>query len=358
MAFEPDPEESKGGFVPDDPSMWEKLKNASPLLIHGIPGGAGMLAMKALDKLAYKSGGAVTDVLAPHVPPGVAAAGGLAANVAVQAAPSVIGGTITARLAPEIQSGAKSVMQSALKPPKEMLVKGKAAEAIDTLLKEGANVTPGGVAKLQDKISLLNDEIMEAVKSSGAKIDVNKVATSLEFARKKFMNQVLWQKDSAVVDKAWREFLSNPLFRGKENIPVQIAQKLKQGTYQMLGSKPYGELSSAETEAAKSLAHGLKEEIAKAVPGIDKLNKAESELLNAKIMAELRVLVDLNKDPGGITWLAHNPVTALAWLSMRSPFIKSLLAQGLYHGAKPIATLPGQVAGAVYGGAVLGSQEQ
>lgn len=49
---------------------------------------------EALNRGAYKAGGAVTDVLAPHVPPEVAAGAGYATNVAGQAIPTVIGGLV------------------------------------------------------------------------------------------------------------------------------------------------------------------------------------------------------------------------------------------------------------------------
>lgn len=45
-----------------------------------------------LNRGAYRAGGAVTDFLAPHVPPEVAAGAGMSANVGVQAIPTVLGG--------------------------------------------------------------------------------------------------------------------------------------------------------------------------------------------------------------------------------------------------------------------------
>ncbi len=360
MPFEPD---QQGGFVPDDPSAWGKVKDiAKTIFFDYTPVGKAWQALdagnKAIERGAYKTGGVVTDLAANVTTPENAAAAGYGANVGLQAVPAILGGQFTSKVGtPIVQGGATRLMTTALKPAKDAALKGEGIRAVQTLLDEGANVTPGGLAKLDAKISGLNSQIMDEIKMSGAQVDINKAATSLEFAKRKFLNQVLWQKDTGVVEKAFSEFLNNPLFQGATNIPVQLAQKIKQGTYQMIGAKPYGELGSAEVEAAKSLARGLKDEIAKAVPGIDKLNAAESELLNAKLLTEVRVLQSANTDPGGIVWLSHHPATALAWLSMRSPFIKSMLAQVGYHGATPLTAIPGQAAGAVYAQQHLGQAE-
>ena len=71
---------------------------AQGMLRGGMPGliaGAGAEGMKqfgqGMDRAAYETGGAVTDALAPHVPPEVAGGAGYAANVATQALPVAAG---------------------------------------------------------------------------------------------------------------------------------------------------------------------------------------------------------------------------------------------------------------------------
>lgn len=117
-------------------------------------------------------------------------------------------------------------------------------------------------------------------------------------------------------------------------IPVKMAQELKKGTYKTL-SKSYGEMKGAEIEAQKALARGLKEEIAQAVTGIDKMNKRESDLLNALKVTERRTMMDANKNPVGLGPLAPNKAMLLAFLADRSAALKSFGARGLYQASRP-----------------------
>jgi hypothetical protein len=83
------------------------------------------LAAKGIEKvgdwteqIGYGAGGKVTDAAAKYTSPEVAAGLGYAANVATQAIPTVAGAVIGSMSAPKIQSGARTLMQSALKPSK------------------------------------------------------------------------------------------------------------------------------------------------------------------------------------------------------------------------------------------------
>lgn len=308
---------------------------------------------EAVEKLGYRAGGAVTDAATKVLPPEGAAAAGYAANVAAQTLPMMVGGFGGKAVEPVGQAAGRSLMQSALKPSAKNLLNGKAARAIDTMLKEGINVSEGGLVKLQRQIAGLSDEVAQVIAVSPATVDKNAAATSLQLALNKFSKQVNPSSDLKAIESAWTEFLSHPLLAGQAKMPVQLAQELKQGTHKVLGNKAYGELKGAEIEAQKLLAKGLRQEIEKAVPEVAKLNAKESELLNAKLMTEIRVLGEKNKDPGGMVWLAHHPSTAMAWLASRSALIKSLLARGAYGG--PITT--GRIAGAAYGANVLGAEE-
>lgn len=82
------------------------------------------------------------------------------------------------------------------------------------------------------------------------------------------------------------------------SIPVQQAQDMKQGTYRELKNK-YGQIGSAETEAQKALARGLKENIAEAVPEIAGLNAQESKLINALNITERRAFMEATKTRWG-----------------------------------------------------------
>ncbi len=95
-------------------------------------------------------------------------------------------------------------------------------------------------------------------------------------------------------------------------MPVQLAQQIKQGTYQQLRDK-YGEMGSAQTEAQKAIARGLKEEIERAVPEVVGPNAQASDLWNAINVAQRRSFMEGNKNPMGLAPLAHHPLGAAAF---------------------------------------------
>lgn len=315
----------------------------------GIAYGASMGANKLLDHAAYEAGGKASELASNVMSPEAAAKVGVGANMAVQAVPVVAGAVGGKALAPALKLGetAADWMQSALKPRYEALRKGDAAKAIQTMFDEGINVTKGGVMQLRQKIGELNDQIMTAIKDSPATIDKNKVASELLIPLKRFEMQVNPGADMKAVESAWTEFVNHPLLAGKSEIPVQLAQQMKQGTYSSIGSKAYGEMSGAQTEAQKHLARGLKEGIAEAVPGVAEKNAAESKLLDALNVTERRVLMDANKNPMGLSLLAKNPEAWAAFLADRSPLFKSLAARMLNANQEKIPVAAGATLGAV-----------
>lgn len=300
---------------------------------------------EAIDKMPYELGSSVSQIATmAGASPELSAGAGYATNVALQVIPAVLGGESSKLLSPAMRDAARETMQSALKPTIQALKTGKAARAIDTLLEEGINATKGGVAKMKASIAELNDQIADAIKNSPAVVDKGKVAQYLQGTLDKFSKQVNPEADTKAIKAAWDEFINHPLLAGKQDIPVKLAQEMKQATYKSLGEKSYGELKGADTEAQKTLARGLKEEIATAVPGIGDLNKAESALLNALNVTERRALLDANKNPGGLVWLAKNPEAAIGFMADKSALFKSLLARMLYSGSEQI---PANVARAI-----------
>jgi hypothetical protein len=334
--------------APEQPSM---LRQAGNLVLNQLPGMPALRLGNALDREAYREGGNVTEAAAKSgmVSPETAAKLGFAANVGVQAIPVIAGSALAKLGEPALQSAGRQLMQSALKPSRAELASGKGAKAVDTMLEEGINVTPGGVRTLNAEIDKLNDAMHAALARSNATVDKAQAAKALDDLVQRVKMQVNPQSDMATVQKALDEFLNHPLVAQMSDIPVQLAQQLKQGTYRSLGSKSFGELKGAEIEAQKGLARGLKEEIAQAVPEVGPLNAAESRLLNARDIAENRVLMDANKNPMGLGWLAAHPSTWLGFAADRSPLIKSLLARGLHSGSGPVLTAGGGTLGAVAG---------
>jgi hypothetical protein len=250
------------------------------------------------------------------------------AGEAVRQAPGLVGAKapgVAAAAGEGMKDLARTTMQSALKPPLKAQQTGKAARAVDTLLDEGINVSKGGVETLNDRIGVLNDKIAQRIANSPATISKQAVGYRLQGALDKFEKQVTPLTDVKAIQRAWDEFLDHPLLQ--DRIPVKTAQEMKQGTYKALGDKAYGELKGADIEAQKTLARGLKEEIAAAVPEVRQLNAQESSLLNALSLVERRVLMEANKNPFGLGWLTSNPVKFAGWMADRSGLFKSLIAR-------------------------------
>ena len=347
-------------FAAKEKSDVEKAPGLGAKMLSGAVGGAGMgipgavagaigaytkEANDALERGAYKAGGAVTDLATKAgASPEVAGGAGLAANVGIQAIPVVAGGALGNPLSAPMKSGAKALMQSAIKPTLKQLKSGDAAKAINTMLNRGYNATEGGMARLKNQISKLNDEIADAIKNSAETVDKGEVGKALLQTFEKFKKQVNPESDLNAIKKAWTEFRNHPLLAGKRDIPVQLAQEMKQGTYKQVAKK-YGELSGADVEAQKALARGLKEQIAAKVPAIKGLNAEEGELINTLNVAERRVLMGMNNNPAGLSLLAGNKAAAAAFMADKSALFKSLLARMMNSSAEPLATGAGAAAG-------------
>jgi hypothetical protein len=241
--------------------------------------------------------------------------------------------TLSRLAAGPIRSAAESLMHSALKPS-VAIREADSVKAIQTMLDEGINVSKAGVEKLKARISDLNQQITKAISNSPATVDKNKAASEIFKTIEKFEKQVTPGADVKAIEQAWLEFMSHPLIKG-DQIPVQLAQELKQGTYGILKGK-YGEVGSASTEAQKAIARGLKEEIATAVPEVSALNARESALLNALQQAERRARVAGNNNITGIGLLANNPTAFAAFMADKSSAFKSAIAR-MINSVDPVA---------------------
>jgi hypothetical protein len=331
----------------EEPTVLGGLKSAASA-IHNSPFmalsplGGGLKVMNKANELlergAYNAGGYVTDKATEMGASPEAAAGmGYAANVGVQAIPTVLAGPVAKALTGPVfgEPVGKWLMQSAMKPNVNDLVTGKAGKAAETMLKQGLNVTPGGMAELQNRITKVGNVIEKTLSMSPATVDKKAVAGRLHEALAKVEKQVTPGSDVKVIERAWEEFLEHPLLVGKDAIPVKLANQIKQGTYKALGNKAYGELKGAEIDAQKALARGLKEEIDTAVPGVAGLNKQQGELLNALGVAERRSMLQGNNNLMGLSLLAENAGAGVGFAADRSSLIKSLLARLAYSGAIP-----------------------
>jgi hypothetical protein len=275
---------------------------------------------------------------------------GAAANVvgsgAVQGAAQAAGPLISKGM----EHLGAGIMQSALKPGLRTTLaavkSGEVPPVVRTLLKEGVNVTPGGIEKLNAIIAASNDTITEALNGLPTKAGTanailpSAVAERLGPVMKQFANQVNPEGDLNAIESVGKEFMrtSGPTLSATE------AQALKQGTYKALKDQAYGTVKGSAIEAQKALARGLKEEVAAEAErhGIDITtpNLREGAAITARDAVAKRVAMVGNRDPAGLAWLAHNPTTFLLALAERSPIVKSYLARGLYSAAANAAGVP------------------
>jgi hypothetical protein len=275
-------------------------------------------------------GGAVNGAAsAGMVDPSTAGSGSLigAALPVVAKTAGVVGNAIGAGVSNVADSTAKRLMQSAIKPTIKQLASGDADTAVQTLLDYGINPNKAGVDKLRGLIDAKNTEIANQIGASTATIPKQNVIGALGPVRQKFGAQVSPTSDLAAIQGVQDDFMAHPNFPGAD-IPVQAAQDMKQGTYSVLRGK-YGQVGSAETEAQKGLARGLKDEIATAVPAVGPLNADESKLLTTLSVTERRALMEMNKNPIGLAALAHNPVGWAAFMADKSALFKSLAARAV-----------------------------
>lgn len=243
----------------------------------------------------------------------------------------VTGNMIGTGVANVADSASKRLMQSAIKPTIAQLKSGDADTAVQTLLDYGINPNKGGVEKLRGLIDAKNTDISNAIGASTATIPKADVVAALAQVRQKFGRQVSPTGDLNAIQGVENDFMAHPNFPGAD-IPVQAAQDMKQGTYSVLRGK-YGQVGSAETEAQKGLARGLKEQIASAVPEVGPMNAEESRLLTTLSVSERRALMEMNKNPLGLATLAHNPLSWAAFMADKSALFKSLAARAVNSAA-------------------------
>ena len=242
-------------------------------------------------------------------------------------------------------------MQSALKPTSQSLANRDAAKAIDIMLKEGYNATPGGAAALRAKITSLKGEVGKLIAQSPATVDKGYVFSELSKTLDDVTKQATPTASREAVLNAWTEFKNHPLLQQQTQIPVQLADQLKRGTQQVLKEsyrRPPSAATQPATEAAqKAVASGLRHGIEDAVPGVGDFNSRLSGYITALHQIEPRAAIAANRDLGGLVPLANSPEAALLMAADRNPWIKSLVARVLYEGRSTITGGAGAIAGAV-----------
>lgn len=314
-----------GGAVANGLGRIPGVAQAAPTLLNAIRTGG--FATGAPSNMAVRTaGGAINGaVQSAMVDPENAGIGAVIGGALPGAAK--VAGMAGNAVSKGLNSAAESLMQSAIKPTIKQLKDGSAQTAVETLLKYGINPNKSGVDKLKAMIGDMNDEIAGKIGNSTATVSKDKVLQALGDVRQKFGAQVSPTSDLNAIGGVADDFANHPNLLG-DLIPVKAAQEMKQGTYKILSGK-YGQVGSAETEAQKALARGLKNEISTAVPGVAELNAAESKLLSTLSVAERRAFMELNKNPIGLASLASNPAGMLAFMADKSALFKSLAARSI-----------------------------
>lgn len=179
----------------------------------------------------------------------------------------------------------EAAYESALKPS-TTLGQTQRTQLAQTGLQEGIPVSQNGLSKLGDLIDKVNADIANKIQSNpNAPINKFKVASRLSQTADRFSNQVSPSADLNSISEVGNDFLDT----APDPLTASQAQAMKQGTYRALGDKAYGELKGASVEAQKSLARGLKDEIAEQFPELKQLNARDGRLLDLQDSLERAV---------------------------------------------------------------------
>jgi hypothetical protein len=237
----------------------------------------------------------------------------------------------------------ETLYQSALKPSTRIPAP-KIDQIVQTGLEQGVPVSHTGIEKLTDLVDDLNDKIKAEIQAQPDRpVSSGKVLQRLNPVVDKFSTQVNPAADLNSIYESGKEFAESQ----PGDIPAAQAQALKQGTYQQLKGRSYGELKSATIESQKALARGLKEELNNAFPELANLNASESKLLNLQPVLEKAVQRVGNHNLIGISGpiaagateaLTGSPGIATSAGILKTildnPNVKSNLAIALYRAAR------------------------
>lgn len=306
----------------------DKAKQTDAISSVSHPGALNV--MDYINKGIYNLGGMATDAASNMgASPEVAGGIGYLSNIGANLLPLEGAASATRAgmglLSGPLRAGAERLMTSALKPTLQAHQSGDAALAVKTMLDQGINPTTGGVKKMSDKVTALNNDVKGQIANSPAMINKADVYGRLGDVESRFTNQVNPAADLSAIQGVGDQFLSHPQLTGQSQMPVQLAQDLKQGTQRQLADS-YGELSGAATEAQKALARGLREEIAKAVPGITIPLGQERDLIRAIQVAERRSYMEQNSNIAGLGALAPGPGGLIGFLADKWGFTKAQVA--------------------------------
>ena len=321
-------------------NIYGNLRDIGKDLMYGGP--VGLFAAPAdrlLNRAATEGGGKIAEVLGgTSMSPETAAGMGVAGNVAIRAVPAIVSGGLARNLSPAMESGARTLMQSAVKPERAARLSGDAGKAIDTMLNRGINATAGGLESTQNQVTNLEKIVQGVLDKSPAYINKDAVAKHIQPALDDVMLNLEKAQNVKDINAVLGKFLNHDVFRNTDSIPAKLGNEMKQAFYRELKNKSYvpGADLTASALGQKALASGLRQEIAAAEPAIVPTLKEQSELINVLRVLGPRVSVEGNKNILGLGVLSPSMAKTLIWMLDRYPAFKSMMARGMFSGSKEI----------------------
>jgi len=184
-------------------------------------------------------------------------------NVAKEAV-TAVPRALTPKGAP--QRAAVSMVEKQLKPS-TTLPSATRQEIIKYMLDNGINVTKGGLAKIENKLSSNNklfDDVINGAAKKGDTISIDEVARTLDRTRETFADSLFADDLLPHVDKA-EALLKEHRNTVGGRMAIDKARAMKTDLHKALKGA-YGELSNVTDEAMKDVVHGINQEIWKKFP--------------------------------------------------------------------------------------------
>jgi hypothetical protein len=189
---------------------------------------------------------------------------------------------VAGKLLSPLAKRAEKIYQAVLKPSDKLL--RTSPNLIKTGIEKGITVSRSGLSKTKGMIESIGDDIGRVIETGiadGKTVSKKALAPYLYEMKSYFSNVIGGDKLIKQTNVLSKEYLS----KLPDSIPIKKAQEIKQATQNFV-KKYYSREAPVGFEVQKQLARGLKEEIAKQVPEISALNKADSELFGLQSALE------------------------------------------------------------------------
>ncbi len=241
----------------------------------------------------------------------------------------------------------RSLMQTVLKPSESKLMRGVGEKAIETTLEKNIGFSQGGAEKLRKMIEPFNTKLESKIAESAATVPENAFNAAINKARVRMRSAP--PEESDAFEYAVRAF-QNKFYPGGGDLPVQHIQNIKQAYQRSVGPANYGQLSEGQILAHKAIAEGAKDAVEKVIPEAAELNAKMGPLINALSIVEPKALMAGNVSvPSSLAFLPHSPGLAAGLEAARNPWLRSMVARGMYHGGAGIGNVTGAGIGAGIG---------